>query len=222
MNNGNVIIGLVGLIGSGKDTVANFLINKHNFYRESYADSLKNAVSSVFQWDRELLEGNTVISRQWREEEDEWWSNRLGFRITPRLVMQQWGTELCRYAFHDDIWIASLEKKLLDQTDKSIVITDVRFPNEIKLIHELNGKVVHIRRGKQPEWWGIAVTANTTTDTILRDNLEQTLIHKKQVHASEWSWVGHKTDYVLNNNSTLEKLEENVDNMLATFQFGFK
>ena len=27
---------------------------------------------------------------------------------------------------------------------------------------------------------------------------------------------------VLNNNSTLEKLEENVDNMLAMFQFGFK
>jgi ABC-type glutathione transport system ATPase component len=66
------IIGIVGFIGSGKDTVADYLVNFHRFKRESFANSLKDAVSQVFGWDRELLEGRTQESREWRETKDEW------------------------------------------------------------------------------------------------------------------------------------------------------
>ena len=52
-----MLIGLVGLIGSGKDTVAEFLVKEHKFQRDSFAKSLKDAVSAIFGWDRELLEG---------------------------------------------------------------------------------------------------------------------------------------------------------------------
>ena len=38
------IIGIVGFIGSGKDTVADYLVNFHRFKRESFANSLKDAV----------------------------------------------------------------------------------------------------------------------------------------------------------------------------------
>ena len=54
-----MLIGLVGLIGSGKDTVAERLVMNHNFRKDSFARSLKDAVSVIFGWDRQLLEGVT-------------------------------------------------------------------------------------------------------------------------------------------------------------------
>ena len=66
-----MLIGIVGLIGSGKDTVAERLVAQHGYRRDSFAKSLKDAVSSMFNWDRESLEGKTDESRQWREQPDE-------------------------------------------------------------------------------------------------------------------------------------------------------
>ena len=98
-----MIIGLVGLIGSGKDTVADYLVNVHGFRRESFAGTLKDAVAAVFGWDRTLLEGRTRASREWREQVDTWWAARLNMPdLTPRWVLQYWGTEVMRRGFHDD------------------------------------------------------------------------------------------------------------------------
>ena len=146
----STVIGIWGFIGSGKDTAADFLVNFHEFRRESFASALKDAVASVFGWDREMLEGRTKESRAWREQRDDWWSERLGMNITPRWVLQYWGTEVCRKAFHDDIWIASVENKLRTSMD-NIVISDCRFPNEIKAIKQQGGKVIWIQRGPLPE-----------------------------------------------------------------------
>jgi hypothetical protein len=126
-----MIIGICGFISSGKDTVADYLVNYHEFRRVSFAGALKDAISCVFGWDRNMLEGRTKTSREWREHPDLWWSQRLGQNITPRGVLQQWGTEVCRAAFHDDIWIASLENQLRTSVD-NVVISDCRFPNEIE------------------------------------------------------------------------------------------
>ena len=54
-----MIIGVCGFIGSGKDTVADYLQNFHEFRRESFASTLKDAVAAVFGWDRTMLEGRT-------------------------------------------------------------------------------------------------------------------------------------------------------------------
>ena len=107
------IIGVCGLIGGGKGTVADILVNNHTFHKYSFADSLKDMVANVFNWPRHLLEGDTKESRDWREQRDEWWSARLGIEnLTPRWILQYWGTDVCRVNFHEDIWIASLENKL--------------------------------------------------------------------------------------------------------------
>ena len=98
-----MLIGLVGLIGSGKDTVAERLVTHHNYKRDSFAKSLKDAVSSMFNWDRELLEGNTSESRVWREQPDKFWSERMGAEITPRWVLQYFGTEVMRQGMYDAI-----------------------------------------------------------------------------------------------------------------------
>jgi len=208
-----MIIGICGFIGSGKDTVADYLVNFHGFRRESFANTLKDAVAAVFGWDRVLLEGRTKEAREWREQKDEWWSNRLGRDITPRWVLQYWGTEVCRRGFHDDIWIASLENKLRNSKD-DVVISDCRFPNEISAIKKANGKVVRVIRGAEPEWYQDAVNVNAGPTGNMAWALSKDKLNKLGIHASETSWVGTKFDHMLDNNSTIDDLFRQVRNLV--------
>ena len=209
-----MIIGICGFIGSGKDTIADYLVNLHGFRRESFANSLKDAVAQVFGWDRTMLEGRTKQSREWREQRDEWWSNRLGREVTPRLMLQLWGTEVCRKAFHDDIWIASLENKLRNSTD-DVVITDCRFPNEIKSIRDAGGIVVRVKRGPEPEWYDAALSANKGEIANYNWAISVDKLKRLNVHASETSWVGTDFDAVLDNDGSLDDLYDQVKNLVS-------
>jgi hypothetical protein len=211
------IIGIVGFIGSGKDTVADYLVNFHRFKRESFANSLKDAVSQVFGWDRELLEGRTNQSRIWRETRDEWWSKRLGCDVTPRWVLQYWGTEVIRKGFHDDMWVASLENRLRSGLD-DIVITDCRFPNEIKAIRGAGGQVVRIKRGPEPTWFNDAKSMNKGATRNTSWALSKHRIEQLGVHASETAWVGQKFDVVLNNDGTIEELYQQIEANITNSQ----
>lgn len=198
-----MIIGFVGLIGSGKDTAADYLVNSYEFRRDSFAATLKDAVAAVFGWDREMLEGRTAASRAWREEVDLWWSQRLGIlQLTPRWVLQQWGTEVGRRSFHEDIWIASLENKMR-KTNDNIVITDCRFPNEIQAIRNAGGRVFRIQRGPLPLWW-------TEAEMYLNGHRPDP---PAGVHASEWSWIAHPLDGIINNNGTIGELFDEIKTM---------
>lgn len=207
------IIGIVGFIGSGKDTVADYLVNFHQFRRESFANSLKTAVSQVFGWDRELLEGRTNQSRIWRETKDEWWSKRLGCDVTPRWVLQYWGTEVIRKGFHDDMWVASLENRLLKSTD-DIVITDCRFTNEIKAVKKIGGQVIRVTRGPEPDWYEDAKSMNKGASRNMSWALSKHRIEELDIHASEYSWVGSKFNAVLDNNGTMDDLYTQVEQQL--------
>jgi hypothetical protein len=208
-----MIIGICGFIGSGKDTVADYLVNFHEFRRDSFAATLKDAVSSVFGWDRELLEGRTKEAREWREQVDPWWAERLNMpNLTPRLVLQLWGTEVCRKSFHDDIWIASVENKLRNSKD-NIVISDCRFPNEIKSIKKAGGTVIRVVRGPEPEWYDDAVNFNAGQSRIgwaLGKHRLETL----GIHASETAWVGTEFDVVIDNNGSIEDLYNQVKSLV--------
>ena len=208
-----MIIGVCGFIGSGKDTVADYLVNLHHFRRESFANTLKDAVSAVFGWDRTMLEGRTKQAREWREQQDHWWTNRLGIVITPRWVLQNWGTEVCRNGFHDDIWIASLENKLRNSTD-DVVISDCRFPNEILAIKQSGGIVVRVVRGPEPEWYDAAVSVNRGPNGNSTWALSGRKLEQLGVHASETAWVGTNFDVILDNNSTLDDLYQQVKRLV--------
>lgn len=198
-----MIIGICGLIGAGKDTAADYLVNFHEFRRDSFASSLKDAVSAVFGWDRDMLEGRTKHAREWREEIDPWWSQRLDMPgLTPRLILQLWGTEVCRQNFHDGIWIASLENRLRKSED-NIVISDCRFPNEIAAIRRSGGRVIRIVRGPDPEWF---TTARLTPERMKTDWPE--------IHASEYSWATTNFDFVIENNGTILDLYSELKNLV--------
>jgi len=196
-----MIIGVCGLIGSGKDTIADYLQNIHQFRRESFAHTLKDAVAAVFGWDRELLEGRTKESRAWREQVDPWWSSRLGMpELTPRWVLQYWGTEVARKGFHNDIWIASLENKLRKSKD-DVVISDCRFPNEIKSIKRAGGIVIRVVRGPEPEWYDLAEKVNRGPTRNTEWALSKACLETYNIHASETAWIGTQFDAVIDNNA---------------------
>lgn len=206
-----MIIGICGFIGAGKDTAADYLVGFHGFRRDSFANTLKDAVSAVFGWDRELIEGRTPEARAWREQKDEWWSNRLGMDITPRWILQQWGTEVLRNHFHDDIWIAALESRLAKRADHT-VISDVRFPNEVKAIRAQGGKIVWIQRGVTPHWYGIAEQANRG------DAKAQQWLSDNSIHASETSWAGTQFDQIIVNNGSIDSLYTQLKNLVQSPQ----
>ena len=210
-----MIVGVCGFIGSGKDTIADYLTNFYGFRRESFANSLKDAVAQVFGWDRTMLEGRTKQAREWREQRDDWWSDRLGMEITPRWILQYWGTEVCRKGFHDDIWIAALENKLRNSKD-DIVISDCRFPNEIKSIKDAGGIVIRVVRGPEPKWYDAAVSANRGPNGNMTWAVSRAKLEKLKVHASETAWVGTDFDYVLDNNGTIDDLFNQVKNILPS------
>ncbi len=216
-----MIIGISGFIGSGKDTAANYLVGWHGFRRDSFAGALKDAVATVFNWDRELLEGLTPESRLWRDQVDSWWAKRLNMpHLTPRWVLQHWGTEVCRGRFHDDIWIAALENRLRSRSGNT-VITDVRFPNEIKTIRNSGGVVIWIKRGDLPIWYEDALRENTTheNEQWLLEDAHQLMPQKwPKVHASEYSWVGTTFNSEIENNGTVDELYEKLNNLLLGLQ----
>ena len=213
-----MIIGVCGFIGSGKDTIADYLVNIHEFRRESFANTLKDAVSQVFGWDRDMLEGRTRQSREWREQIDPWWSKRLNMpNLTPRYVLQYWGTEVCRKGFNDDIWIAALENKLRNSKD-DIVISDCRFPNEIKSIKDAGGIVIRVIRGPEPEWYDAALSANRGPNGNISWALSRAKLERLNVHASESSWVGTKFDAKVDNNSSMDHLLNQINDLVLNLR----
>ncbi len=209
-----MILGVTGLIGSGKDTIADYLVTEHGFKRVSFAASLKDAVSAVFGWDREMLEGTTKQSRVWREEVDTWWAERLAMpNLTPRWVLQNWGTELFRNHFHTDIWVASVENKLRQAKD-DIVITDCRFANEVNAIKNAGGITCRVFRGENPIWYQAAIDYNRGPNGNAGWSLGKRKLDKHNVHASEYSSVGLKYDHYLQNDGSILDLHEQINQLL--------
>jgi hypothetical protein len=200
-----MIIALVGFKSSGKNTAALALL-PHGFHTLSFADALKDSLASIFCWDRQLLEGITDESRTWREQVDVWWAEKLGIpHFTPRWAMQNFGTEIMRKHFHNDIWIFNMERRItaLGQ-DTSVILTDARFPNEISLGRRLKAKVVRVKRGPDPEWMEIARQANAGS----APHIAQMMLLK--IHPSEFAWIGCPVDQIIENDGSISLLHDRV------------
>lgn len=188
-----MIIGVSGIQGSGKDTLGKILIENYGFIKVSFAETLKDITSIIFNWDRNLLEGSTPESREFREKKDEWWSKELNQEITPRKMLQYLGTEVFRNNFNQDIWVKIIKRKLIEyiNLNKNVVITDCRFPNEVLMVQKLGGIIIKIIR-------------NTTHINIY-------------THSSETSLLNTKADFTIINNKTIDDLKKSFDSLNLQF-----
>ena len=192
-----MIIGLVGYIGSGKGTVGDILVRNHQYTKFAFADALKDATATIFTWPRGLLEGDSNASRAFRERVDPWWSNKLGYEVTPRLILQKMGTEACRHGIADNIWIAALEKRIQGYDD--VVISDCRFPNEIDFIRSAGGVIIRVKRGEDPSHEEIS-----------------------KMHISETAWNAFPPDYTIHNDKDIEGLKGCVGTLLTSLEKQYK
>lgn len=157
-------------------------------------------------WDREMLSGTTAASRKWREAVDPWWSERLGIpEFTPRFAMTRFGTEAMRDHFHQDIWVLATERKVQSLGNCPIIITDVRFPNEVDMVRRNGGKMAMIKR-QLPEWFDIGVEAAQGDQECVGE------LRRLGVHESEWKWLGAKYDAIVEN-TTFEELDQQMEKM---------
>lgn len=194
-----MIVLVTGLKGSGKDTVGEWLHNQYGYKKMSFANPLKDVVSTMFGWERSKLEGENINDRVWRETIDEHWSQLLGRKITPRLILQEIGTDVIRKGFNDDFWIFSAMSQLNTQDD--FCFTDVRFPNEIIKIKKTFPNVItlNIVRSPLPDWYG-------DIDKAIQQN----------IHESEYTMSLHPEliDYTVTNDSDIVTMCKTVDFIL--------
>lgn len=203
-----MIIGIQGLIGSGKDTIGNYLVQQYGFKRIAFADKLKDILSVMFGWDRKLLEGDTIESRNWRNQIDHWWASKLNIPdFTPRLALQKVGTDLIRNHFHSEFWIIQVEKELEQNPNTNFVVCDLRFENEIESLRKQNAKFIRITR-TEPEW-AIKIKEGHNPSVIL---------DQYNVHESEYyNWLNPIQDAThIENTDSIESLYETIDEFMKT------
>lgn len=165
------IIGIAAKKRSGKDTIAEYLIDKHGFERYSFADPLKKGAQEMFGFTDDQMWGES------KEVVDERWG------ITPRKMLQILGTELLQLDIHNHteegefpigrlVWVHKFklwveeqkqkEKEMIQEAlqakaagllpedepipELKVVIPDVRFPHEANPIRELGGEIWKVDR----------------------------------------------------------------------------
>lgn len=218
---------MVGFAGSGKDTVANIISSEYDYDRTSFAKALKDVLSAMFGWDRDLIEGSSKESRSWREKPDVWWHKHLnwdthplnvtGDFFTPRKAMQLIGTNLLRAEFCDALWVLRVQH-YIQNSQSNIIVTDCRFPNEISMIKNHGGKIIRVKRGPEPEWVNIARDALDQQSPTQSHSLEE--MKKLGIHQSEWAWLNDEPDFVIENNGTLEDLVNKITTVMNLLNHG--
>lgn len=72
------------------------------------------------------------------------------FGRSVRYIMQTLGTEWGRELIHPDIWVKLAECVLFERGER-MIISDVRFDNEVEFIREHGGVILHVTRTSAPE-----------------------------------------------------------------------
>lgn len=137
------LIGITGKAGAGKDTLANYVVDRTAGRKYSFALPLKQALNAMFGWTMSNWD-----DREWKERVIPW----LG--KSPRQLAQTIGTEWGRELVHPELWVLLAEQRFIEHLDEysahswspPFVIPDVRFDNEAKMIKAHGGVVIEVRR----------------------------------------------------------------------------
>lgn len=149
-----MIIGIIGKKGVGKDTLVDYLIEKYNLEKYSFADPLKKTLIEMF-----CLKPEQVYQQELKEVIDPRWG------ITPREMMQVFGTDMIQNNINKFFptlktqprlfWVRhfvnNYQERLKNESDLKIIISDVRFLHEAKALKEIGGILIRLTRPKLKE-----------------------------------------------------------------------
>lgn len=189
-----MLVGISGYAQAGKDSIGKLLVENHNFTRYAFADKLREF----------LYAQNPVVVVDFAFEHVErvqdivdkygWERAKLDYQEI-RELLQRLGTEAGRKILGDNVWVEAVFNDINKGLDlgwnESVVITDVRFPNEAQAIKDHNGFVVRVKRP--------GITAANA--------------HVSETSLDEWPF-----DYTIPNDATIEALALSVKHLVAEIQ----
>lgn len=187
------IVGIGGRLASGKDCIADYLVEEHGWVKLGMSDALAGALYTLnpLVSTRVRFLGIPLWVKHVRYQEV---ADRVGYveaKTLPevRRLLQVLGTEVGRNMIDEDVWTDMMVKKvrsLISSEVPGIIVTGVRFENEIEAISdELSGAL----------WW------------VVRPSLEDGV---NASHPSENSVSASDFDVEIWNTGTLEDLYEKV------------
>jgi hypothetical protein len=175
----NRLIGIAGKAGSGKDTAGAHLVERHGFDQYAFANPIRAMLAALG-----AFPASDLIDRDTKEVVIGW----LG--KSPRQMAQTLGTEWGRELVHPQLWVLMAQRRweAAQAAGEDLVITDVRFENEVLWVKAQGGQVIALERSG-----AAAVSA----------------------HASEQFDISAVADIVISNNGTIDDLKSGVDNAIA-------
>jgi hypothetical protein len=194
------LIGLAGRAGSGKDTVADYLVAHHRFVKRGFTDALYEEVAEAFGVTVEWLRDRT---RKEIPQQDLALGNcrdiefvmlvlpvpdEEGFQEprSPRWILQQWGTEY-RRGQDPDYWVRQVYDFCRANPDRDIAIPDVRFDNEASMVRSLGGAILVVSRPQ--------------VEAVLQHESEKGISHMFN-------------DYMVYNGGVIRELHDRIDGLL--------
>lgn len=185
-----MIVGITGKIGSGKSTIAQYLVDHFDFEEYSFAKPLKQ-IGEIFGFSQKQLYG----SQQDKLSLHPYW------KISAREFLQKVGTDLFRQALpkiipeiKDSVWVDLF--KISYKNDKNYVISDVRFLNEAQAIKEMGGIIIKTER----------------FNTVVSTEMSET----KHLSENELETIPY--DFIIDNNKSYQIAAEQVENIINLYK----
>lgn len=193
-----VLIGIGYRKRSGKDTIADYLVERHGFKKMSWADLLKAGVNAWHGWDERHAYGEL------KEVVDPYWG------YTPRKAYQEIGTDLMRNQWRETFWVDCAMRQIKEWMDQghSVVVPDTRFENEAKAVLLAAGQLWRVDRPSLP-------APNPPPRNRLVRWFNTRILGKKYDHDSEVGlyWWDEWTQ-IFTNDGTLDDLYAKVEEQI--------
>ena len=175
-------IALSGLKRSGKDTIGSYLIQNYGCKRFAFADEVKRLARELFP--EEFVQNDKPVDLlQW-----------LGNTMRQR---------------NPDVWINKLSTmiQLINEPVSNIVVTDVRYPNEVQALKNLGFTIVKVQVPVEVSIERSKATEVNFTEELLLHESEQLAQSNEQYY-----------DYIIENTGTLEELYSKVEEMVEVLK----
>lgn len=204
-----ILLGITGYKQSGKDTIANYLIQKYSFEKYAFAYPLKEICKCAFNLTEEQLNGKD------KEVKDEFW------KTTPRIMMQKIGDIMRNNLdfipeIKNNYFVKYFEDYYQKKSPTRLVVSDIRFLNEASSVKKLKGMIIKVIRKSADEKTDQHISTHATDDNRSYENLTFDLLSKSHVSEVEMDKI-KDYNFIIENNGSLEELYQKVDKIMQIF-----